>query len=77
MDPVHFPKLAELTGKRKRVANPKVMCTKLRKDAPAFECPNLMSTEIRYREGDFDELFGHLSGVWRNLQKSTITLTKA
>ncbi|PVH35350.1 hypothetical protein PAHAL_7G159800 [Panicum hallii] len=69
-------KLAELTGKRKRIANPKVMSPKLREDAPAFECPNLMSTEFRYREDEFDELIGHLSGVRRNLQKSTSRLPK-
>ncbi|CAN6235094.1 unnamed protein product [Urochloa humidicola] len=76
---LQYCKLAEVSRKRKRIANPKMMSPELRQDAhaPAFECPNLRFTDIRYREGDFDELFVHLSGIWRNLQKSTITLTKA
>ncbi|CAL5031922.1 unnamed protein product [Urochloa decumbens] len=76
---MQYCKLAEVSRKRKRITNSKMMSPELRQDphAPAFECPSLRFTEIRYREGDFDELFGHLSGIWRNLQKSTITLTKA
>ncbi|CAO2042333.1 unnamed protein product, partial [Urochloa humidicola] len=72
---IQYCKLAEVSGKRKRIVN-EMVSRELCQDAPAFECPNLRFTEIRYREGDFNKLFGHLSGIWRNLQKSTITLTK-
>uniref|UniRef100_K3YD26 F-box domain-containing protein n=1 Tax=Setaria italica TaxID=4555 RepID=K3YD26_SETIT len=41
------------------------------------KCPNLKLTEIKYKEDDVHQLFGLLSGIWRNLQKTTIMLTKA
>ena len=42
-----------------------------------FQCPNLKLTEIKYKEDDVHQLFGLLSGIWRNLRKTTIILTKA
>ena len=46
-------------------------------DALTFQCPNLKLTEIKYKEDDVHQLFGLLSGIWRNLRKTTIILTKA
>ncbi|KAL6652703.1 hypothetical protein ACP70R_011628 [Stipagrostis hirtigluma subsp. patula] len=42
-----------------------------------LECPDLKWTEIKYKEGDLQQLFDLLSGSWRNLQESRIVLTKA
>nr|CAB3484587.1 unnamed protein product [Digitaria exilis] len=41
------------------------------------KCPNLKLIEIKYKEEDVHQLFGLLSGIWRNLLKTTIILTKA
>ena len=56
--------------------SPKRMSIKCH-DALTFQCPNLKLTEIKYKEDDVHQLFGLLSGIWRNLRKTTIILTKA
>ncbi|OEL20986.1 hypothetical protein BAE44_0017996 [Dichanthelium oligosanthes] len=68
--------LQEGSKKRKRMENPKRISIKCQ-DTLTFQCPNLKLTEIKYKEGDVHQLFGLLSGIWRNLQKTTIMLTKA
>ena len=56
--------------------NPKRMSIKCH-DALTFQCPSLKLMEIKYKEDDVHQLFGLLSGIWRNLRKTTIILTKA
>ena len=73
---VYCHKLPEGSKKRKRMENPKRMSIKCH-DALTFQCPSLKLTEIKYKEDDVHQLFGLLSGIWRNLRKTTIILTKA
>ncbi|KAG2572295.1 uncharacterized protein LOC120641074 [Panicum virgatum] len=73
---LQYCKLPEGSKKRKRMENPKRMSIKCH-DTLTFQCPNLKLTEIKYKEDDVHQLFGLLSGIWRNLRKTTIILTKA
>jgi len=73
---LQYCKLPEGSKKRKRMENPKRMSIKCH-DALTFQCPSLKLTEIKYKEDDVHQLFGLLSGIWRNLRKTTIILTKA
>ncbi|WVZ78154.1 hypothetical protein U9M48_025912 [Paspalum notatum var. saurae] len=68
-------KLPEGSKKRKRMDSPKRISIKC-PDTLTFQCTNLKLTEIKYKEDDIHQLFGLLSGIWRNLRKSTIVLTK-
>ncbi|CAN6248743.1 unnamed protein product [Urochloa humidicola] len=74
----HFSlsKLPEGSKKRKTMENPKRISLKCQ-DTLTFQCPNLKLTEIKYKENDVHQFFGLLSGIWRNLRKTTIMLTKA
>uniref|UniRef100_A0A0E0K6P5 F-box domain-containing protein n=1 Tax=Oryza punctata TaxID=4537 RepID=A0A0E0K6P5_ORYPU len=73
---LQYCKLPEGSRKRKRTDNPKRITIKCQ-DKLTLRCPNLKLTEIMYREEDVHQLFGLLSGIWRNLRKTTIVLTKA
>ncbi|CAL5031925.1 unnamed protein product [Urochloa decumbens] len=73
---LQYCKLPEGSKKRKRMQNPKRISLKCQ-DTLTFRCPNLKLTEIKYKEDDVHQLFGLLSGIWRNLRKTTIMLTKA
>uniref|UniRef100_A0A0D9YZZ9 F-box domain-containing protein n=1 Tax=Oryza glumipatula TaxID=40148 RepID=A0A0D9YZZ9_9ORYZ len=73
---LQYCKLPESSRKRKRTENPKRITIKCH-DTLTLRCPNLKLTEIMYGEEDVHQLFGLLSGIWRNLQKTTIVLTKA
>ncbi|KAL6652707.1 hypothetical protein ACP70R_011632 [Stipagrostis hirtigluma subsp. patula] len=72
---LQYCKLPEGSRKRKRMENPKRISLKCL-DTPSFQCPKLKLTEIKYKEDDVHQLFGLLSGVWKNLQKTSIMLTK-
>lgn len=72
----HCQKLPEGSKKRKRMENPKRISIKCH-DTLTFQCPNLKLIEIKYKEEDVDQLLGLLSGIWRNLRKTTIMLTEA
>ena len=76
MSTVYCQKLPEGSRKRNRTENPKRITIKCQ-DTLTLRCPNLKLTEIMYGEDDVHQLFGLLSGIWRNLQKTTIVLTKA
>nr|CAB3487121.1 unnamed protein product [Digitaria exilis] len=73
---LQYCKLPEDSKKRKRMENPKRIPIKCH-DTLTFQCPNLKLIEIKYKEDDVHQLFGLLSGIWRNLLKTTIILTKA
>ncbi|KAL6652709.1 hypothetical protein ACP70R_011634 [Stipagrostis hirtigluma subsp. patula] len=67
-------KLPEGSKKRKTKGKPKRIslgCQEL-----SFQCPNLKMTEIKYKEDDVHQLFDLLFAIWRNLQKTTVVLTK-
>ncbi|KAL6839566.1 hypothetical protein ACP4OV_030505 [Aristida adscensionis] len=69
-------KVAYGSSKRKKGGHPKTMSLK-GQNILTFECPDLKWTEIKYTEGNIQPLFDLLSGIWSNLQESTIMLTKA
>jgi hypothetical protein len=76
MNTVYCQKLPEGSRKRKRTEHPKRISVKCQ-ETLIFQCPNLKLTEIKHKEDDVHQLFGLLSGIWRNLLKTTTVLTKA
>ncbi|TVU14370.1 hypothetical protein EJB05_37833, partial [Eragrostis curvula] len=71
---LQYCKLSGGSRKRKRMAK-RISFKCL--NTLTFKCPKLKLIEIKYKENDVHQLFGLLSGVWRNLPKTTIQLIKA
>ncbi|KAF8772387.1 hypothetical protein HU200_005790 [Digitaria exilis] len=73
---LQYCKLPEGSKKRKIMENLERISIEYH-DTLTFQCPNLKLIEIKYKQEDAHQLFSLLSGIWRNLRKTTIVLTEA
>ncbi|TVU14392.1 hypothetical protein EJB05_37856, partial [Eragrostis curvula] len=71
---LQYCKLPEGSKKRKGKDKPKWASS--RRQDLTFQCPNLKLTEIKYSKGDDKRLFELLFGIWSNLRRATLILTK-